>query len=93
MWLGAAATPERIRKIETAKEERFRCLVREKGILPLSDAVAWVHRLNQRGWLQAIASSAPLANVEAVLAAMGIASYFKGIVSAEALHTPEPLHR
>ncbi|HZD32847.1 MAG TPA: HAD family phosphatase, partial [Candidatus Angelobacter sp.] len=89
-WLGDAATPERMRKIEDAKESRFRRLVREKGISSLPGAVAWVRRLNESGWLQAIASSAPRANVEAVLEAMGTASDFQGIVSAEDVRRGKP---
>lgn len=89
-WLGAGATPERIRKTETAKETLFRRLVRDKGILPLPGVVGWVHRLNERGWLQAIASSAPRANVVAVLDAMENAGDFQVIVSAEDVRRGKP---
>jgi HAD superfamily hydrolase (TIGR01509 family) len=89
-WLGAAATPERIREIEAAKEERFRRLVRDIGVLPLPGAVAWVNQLRERGWLQAVASSAPRANVNTVLEAMRTASSFQGIVSAEDVQGGKP---
>ncbi len=90
LWLGAGAAPERVRKIERAKEDRFRRMVRDAGVLPLPGAVAWVNRLSESGWLQAVASSAPRANVEAVLGEMGTASYFQAIVSAEDVRRGKP---
>lgn len=89
-WLGAAATPDRIRRIEIAKENQFRRLVREQGISPLPGVTAWLNRLNEQGWLHAIASSAPRANVEAVLEALGTTSCFQGIVSAEDVKRGKP---
>ena len=89
-WLGAAATPERIRKIEAAKENRFRRHVRGTGVFPLPGVIEWVNRLNERAWLQAVASSAPRANVDAVLEAMGTANSFQAIVSAEDVRHGKP---
>src|SRR5664279_2553470 len=54
LWLGAGAAPERVQKIERAKEDRFRRIVRDAGVLPLPGAVAWVNRLSEGGWLQAL---------------------------------------
>ena len=90
LWLGAGSAPERVRKIESAKEDRFRRLVRDAGVLPLPGAVRWVNRLSESGWLQAVASSAPRANVEAVLGEMGTTSYFQAIVSAEDVRRGKP---
>jgi beta-phosphoglucomutase family hydrolase len=89
-WLGAAATPERIEKIANAKEEMYRHLVRAEGISPLPGVASWLHRLHSQGWLQAIASSAPRANVEAVLEALAVAQFFQGIVAAEDVHRGKP---
>ena len=89
-WLGAAATPERIEKIATTKEEMYRHLVRTEGISPLPGVASWLHRLHSQGWLQAIASSAPRANVEAVLEALAVAQFFQGIVAAEDVHRGKP---
>src|ERR1700747_750920 len=80
-WLGAAATPERVQKIASAKEERYRELIRTKGISPLPGVIAWVHRLHNEGWLQAVASSAPCVNINAVLEALHATKVFQGIVS------------
>ena len=77
-WLGAAATPERIERISTAKEELYRDLVRKNGMSPVPGVAAWVHRLHEEGWLQAIASAAPRANIDVVLEALvGNPSSFK----------------
>lgn len=89
-WLGASATPERIEKIANAKEEIYRHLVRSEGISPLPGVASWLHRLHSQGWLQAIASSAPRANVEAVLEALAVAQFFQGIVAAEDVHRGKP---
>jgi HAD superfamily hydrolase (TIGR01509 family) len=89
-WLGATATPERIERISQAKEELYRQLVRKNGISPLPGVKTWVHRLHDRGWLQAIASAAPRPNIEVVLAALGATHYFEGIVSAEDVHRGKP---
>jgi len=89
-WLGAAATPERAEEIGSAKDELYRYLVRKNGISPLPGVASWVHRLHEHGWLQAIASSAPRANVEVVLEALAAAHCFQGIVSAEDVRNGKP---
>jgi HAD superfamily hydrolase (TIGR01509 family) len=89
-WLGAAATPERIDRISQAKEELYRQLVRKNGISPLPGVKNWVHRLHERGWLQAIASAAPRPNIEVVLEALAATHCFQGIVSAEDVSRGKP---
>ena len=89
-WLGTAATPERIKRISKAKEELYRYLLRRHGISPLPGVANWVHRLHKEGWLQAIASAAPRANVDAVLEALSATHIFQGIVSAEDVHKGKP---
>jgi beta-phosphoglucomutase len=89
-WLGGAPTPERIARIGNAKEELYRHLVRTQGVSPLPGVAGWLHRLHSQGWLQAIASSAPRANVEAVLDALASADIFQAIVSAEDVHRGKP---
>ena len=89
-WLGTAATPERIEKIAKAKEELYRHLIIRNGISPLPGVADWVDRLHKQGWLQAIASAAPRANVEAVLQALSATHIFQAIVSAEDVHRGKP---
>jgi len=89
-WLGAAATPERIERISNAKEELYRQLVRTEGMTPLPGVASWLHRLHEQGWLQAIASAAPQANIEIVLEALSASRFFQGIVSADDVHKGKP---
>jgi len=89
-WLGAASTPERIERIANAKEERYRHLVSKNGISPLPGVALWLHRLHERGWLQAIASAAPRPNIEVVLETLAAAHYFQAIVSAEDVRKGKP---
>ena len=89
-WLGAEVTPGRIEKIANAKEEMYRGLIRRYGIAPLPGVERWVHRLHNEGWLEAIASAAPRANVEAILEALSATRVFQGIVSAEDVQRGKP---
>ena len=82
-WLGSAASSERIERIGQAKEELYRDLVRRIGIAPEPGVAAWLDRLHQDGWQQAVASAAPRANIDAVLGALSANHFFQGIVSAE----------
>ncbi len=89
-WLGSAATPERIAKIGNAKEIRYRELVHREGISPLPGVADWVHRLHDQGWLQAVASAAPRANIDAILGALSATHIFQAMVSAEDVHRGKP---
>ena len=48
-----------------------------------------MERLHKQGWRQAIASSAPRANVDAVLDALHLRAWFQAIVSAEDVRTTQ----
>jgi len=89
-WLGPAATPERVEQIAEAKEELYRQLIRRHGISPLPGVEYWLHRLQREGWRQAIASSAPRANIDVVLAALSATDIFQGIISAEEVKHGKP---
>jgi beta-phosphoglucomutase len=90
-WIPGASI-ERIQRIANAKEQLYRRLVREGGLAPLPGAAEWTQRLANEGWRQAIASSAPRENIDAVLAVIGLASVFQALVSAEdvTLGKPDP---
>jgi HAD superfamily hydrolase (TIGR01509 family) len=89
-WLGPSTTPAHITKIGNAKEELHRDLVRKKGISTLPGVANWVKRLHKEGWLQAIASAAPRANIDVILESLGSAEQFHAIVSAEDVHRGKP---
>jgi beta-phosphoglucomutase len=90
-WTPGAST-DRIQRIANAKEHLYRRLVREGGLVPLPGAAEWTQLLANEGWRQAIASSSPRENIDAVLAVIGLASVFQAVVSAEdvTLGKPDP---
>jgi len=85
-WLGRDASA----RIGDTKEELYRKLLREGGLAPLPGAAEWVKHLHREGWVQAIASSAPRANVAAVLEVIELGGCFQAIVSAEDVTMGKP---
>ena len=74
--LGPDATDAEIQHIADDKEARYRALVRKRGIELLPGAELWLKRLRASGWRQALATSAPRANVAAMVEVLGLAEYF-----------------
>ena len=64
--------------------------MRQEGIAFEPGVATWLHRLQQCGWQQAIASAAPRANIDAILEALSAKHIFQGIVSAEDVHRGKP---
>ncbi len=89
-WLGTGLNENDVSRIAGAKEACFRELVQSGGIAVLPGAAEWVRRLNGEGWLQAIASSAPRANVQAVLDALAVVEGFQATVAAEDVQRGKP---
>src|SRR4029450_14057573 len=89
-WLGEGTSPERIRQVGDAKQAEYRRLVQHRGLTPLPGAAEWLRTLHAAGWKQAIASSAPGANVAVMLRVLGVDTELDAIVSAEALTTGKP---
>jgi beta-phosphoglucomutase len=89
-WLGSEMEPERLERIGDAKERAYRQMVRQHGLTPLPGATEWVKRLASEDWAQAVASSAPRANVEVVVEALKLTPYFQALVSAEDVSKGKP---
>jgi HAD superfamily hydrolase (TIGR01509 family) len=89
-WLGEDASLELIQKIGDDKEAHYRELVRTNGLSPLPGAAEWLERLHQEEWPQAIASSAPRLNVEAVLDALHLRKWFQASTAAEDVQAGKP---
>ena len=89
-WLGEQTSIERIDAVGDAKEAVFREIVRARGLTALPGGVAWTARLREHGWRQAIATSAPRANAETMLDALGIAHCFDAVVSSEDVSAGKP---
>ncbi|HYN85732.1 MAG TPA: HAD family phosphatase [Pyrinomonadaceae bacterium] len=79
-----------VARVGGAKEELYRAFVRERGITLLPGVARWLERLRRDGWLQAMASSAPRENLEAITDALGIGRYFAAVVSAEDVTVGKP---
>ena len=89
-WLGSDASAERIQRVGDAKEIEYRRLARSEGLKPLPGAAEWVARLHASGWKQAVASSAPRANIEVVMEALGFERYIDATVAAEDVTRGKP---
>jgi beta-phosphoglucomutase len=89
-WLGEEAPTSVITRIGDAKEALYREFARREGLIALPGAAQWVEKLHDAGWLEAIASSAPRANVEVMLEAVAIAQYFQAVVAAEDVSIGKP---
>src|SRR5919201_1690248 len=75
-YFGPDFPPGEIERIGAAKEARYRELVRTRGIELLPGVGDWLARLKADLWRQAIATSAPSLNIEAILAALGLEAIF-----------------
>jgi beta-phosphoglucomutase family hydrolase len=78
--LGQTPAPELLAEISDRKEQLFRQAVRGR-VQPLPGVLAWLERLKAAGIRQAIASSAPPANIDALVDELGLCDYFDAIVS------------
>ncbi len=80
-----------IRRLDDAKETAFRAGI--PGHIDLLPGVrAWLERFHAWGWPQAIVSSAPMANVDALIDETGIRQDFETLVSAWGMPSkPDPM--
>ena len=81
---------EDIARVGDAKEELYRELIRTRGIELLPGVRRWLDKLRRSGWLQAVASSAPRANLDAIISALSLETYFAAIASAEDVTAGKP---
>jgi beta-phosphoglucomutase len=64
--------------------------VRSRGIELLPGVRAWLERLRAEGWLQALASSAPRLNLDAIVSALDLEHFFSAVASAEDVTEGKP---
>ena len=89
-YFGENLPAAEVARIGEAKEVRYRELVVARGIEPLPGARRWLEKLKAEGWRQALASSAPRLNLEAILKALGLEDFFDAIASAEDVSRGKP---
>ena len=88
--LGRPPEPDQFAKIGDTKERRFRLAIRGR-VVPLPGVMVWLEQLQEMGIHQAVASSAPYENVEALVDELGIARFFDALVSGSGMPgKPEP---
>jgi beta-phosphoglucomutase len=87
---GDALSPEEAARVAEDKEERYRRLVREDGLEPLPGVMEWLSRLKGHGFRQALATSAPPANVAVVIDVLGLERFFDAVASAEDVERGKP---
>lgn len=73
--LGRSPDPEYLEEIASRKEAAFRQIVSGK-ILAMPGVITWLSQLQAWGFRQAVASSAPMANIEVVLEETRLKRYF-----------------
>jgi len=90
VFLGRPVEPELVQAIGERKEILFRELL-HGNVQALPGVTGWLERLRGWGARQAVASSAPPANIDVMLGELGIAGTFDAIVSGHALPSkPDP---
>lgn len=82
-------TRQEVTNIADYKERIFRQEAR-RLIRPMPGAVQLLDELEQGGWLQAVASSAPQENIDLIVEAFGIRRYFAAILSGARLPAGKP---
>ena len=89
--LGRTPEPGLLAEVSERKEDRFRHLLRGH-VQPLPGVRLWLERLKTEGVPQAIASSAPPANIDVMLGELGLRPYFAAVVTGYDLPTkPDPI--
>lgn len=88
--LNRAQSDMEIQAISDRKEEYFRSSVRG-SVTMLPGVSNWLEHFNTMGIKQAVASSAPQANIDALLNELGIRGYFQAEAAGEAIRgKPDP---
>jgi HAD superfamily hydrolase (TIGR01509 family) len=78
--LGRSPEPQLLEEVADQKEACFRELIRGH-IHPMKGVVTWLSQLQAWGLRQAVASSAPAANIETILGETGIGPYFNAVLT------------
>jgi len=87
--LGRAPTQEEITGIAGRKEGIFRRHAGEM-VRPMPGAIRLLDELEQAGWVQGVASSAPQENIDLLVDAFGIRRYFAAILSGDGFPAGKP---
>ncbi|MGI6206604.1 MAG: HAD family hydrolase [Anaerolineae bacterium] len=89
-YFGPDLPEAEVARIAHFKEARYRELVRSRGVTFLPGAREWLECLQAQGWRQALASSAPRANVDTILEVLEAGWLFDAIVAGEDVQRGKP---
>src|SRR6266581_746665 len=81
--------PERAKELADRKEMYFRELIRESAA-PLPGSIELMRGLHEAGFLQALASSTPIENIQLISDVLGLKRYLTVIVSGETVARGKP---
>jgi len=88
--LGRPPRAAELARINQGKEGRFRRIIQGHARM-LPGVSLWLERFRAAGYRQAVASSAPLANIQAIVEELGIAAFFDALVTSHGLAgKPDP---
>jgi len=87
---GPAIAVDWIDRVSEAKERAYRRMLQEQGLAPLPGALDWLRRLRESGWKQALASSAPRPNIDAVFEVLSLEPFLDAVVSADEVGRGKP---
>ncbi|MEO6725642.1 MAG: HAD family phosphatase [Blastocatellia bacterium] len=88
--IDAKMTDEEIARIALSKEEKYRRFIRTKGLTLLPGARHWLKQLKADGWRQALGTSAPQGNIDAVFDVLEIRQFFDAVMSSEQAKAGKP---
>ena len=87
---GWSHDPAEIERLGNRKEEIYRELMAKDDLEPLPGVRAWLEALRDAGIPCAVGSSTPRANLDAAMSRLGLAPFFRAIVSAEDVTKGKP---
>ena len=82
-------SPERLQELADRKEAYFRTLIRETAA-PLPGSIELMRGLHEAGYAQALASSAPVENIQLISDVLGLGHYLTALVSGETVAHGKP---
>ena len=82
-------SPEQVQLLRDRKEIYFRDLIRQMAA-PLPGSMELMRSLHEAGYLQALASSAPIENIQLISEVLGLERYLTALVSGETVPHGKP---
>jgi len=80
---------QRVQALANRKEAYFRELIRKTGAA-LPGSIELLRGLHEEGFVQALASSAPIENIQLISEVLGLRQYFTALVSGETVAHGKP---